>query len=93
MDEESFLVTDLPVELTLCVLRHLTGEELALACAASALWASVVRQEEVWRKACEHRWPEAFVDVLGCVPAATMAPAPLATNLPITPLLPSIICL
>ena len=32
-------ISDLPFEISICILRHLPGEDLAAACAASAVWA------------------------------------------------------
>ena len=71
-------ISDLPFEISICILRHLPGEDLAAACAASAVWAIIVRQEQIWRRACEYRWPEAFPDAAdGLLPAACMDAPPL----------------
>ena len=71
-------ISDLPFEISICILRHLLGEDLAAACAASAVWAIIVRQEQIWRRACEYRWPEAFPDAAdGLLPAACMDAPPL----------------
>ena len=53
-------VLDLPADLSICVLRRLEGWDLVAACTASAVWATQVAAEELWRKACEIRWPHTF---------------------------------
>ena len=40
-----FRVTELPADLSLCVLRRLRGHDLVAACQASRLWESLVRAE------------------------------------------------
>lgn len=67
----------LPSEISLCILRRLRGAELAVACAASSVWARLVRSERLWRKACEHRWPCAFAGPLGRLTRAAGMPAPI----------------
>ena len=53
-------ILDLPADLGLAVLNRLEGWDLVAACAASALWSTLVATEELWRKACEARWPLTF---------------------------------
>ena len=53
-------VLDLPADLSICVLRRLEGWDLVAACTASAVWATQVAAEELWRNACEIRWPHTF---------------------------------
>ena len=53
-------ILDLPADLSLAVLSRLEGWDLVAACAASVVWSSQVATEELWRKACEARWPLAF---------------------------------
>ena len=67
----------LPSEISSSILRHLTGEELLAASLASAAWASISRTEEIWRRACEYRWPEIFADAQGRLPVACTECAPL----------------
>ena len=50
----------LPSDLSLCVLRRLRGTDLVAACQASATWATLVRADGVWRRACVWRWPHVF---------------------------------
>lgn len=53
-------ILDLPADLSLAVLSRLEGWDLVAACAASVVWSSQVANEELWRKACEARWPLTF---------------------------------
>ena len=53
-------ILDLPADLSLAVLSRLEGWDLVAACAASIVWSSQVATEELWRKACEARWPLTF---------------------------------
>ena len=53
-------ILDLPADLSLAVLSRLEGWDLVAACAASAVWSTQVATEELWRKACEVRWPLTF---------------------------------
>ena len=53
-------ILDLPADLSLAVLSRLEGWDLVAACAASVVWSSQVASEELWRKACEARWPLTF---------------------------------
>ena len=75
MDEE---IHELPAEISLCVLRHLSGLDLLAACIASPAWAELTRVEKLWRRACEHRWPEVFTEPDGSLPAAASVVPPLA---------------
>jgi len=51
---------DLPSEIGLHVLRRLCCWDLVAACHASAVWDGIVRSEDLWRRACEYRWPRRF---------------------------------
>lgn len=55
-----FRVSDLPADLSLCILRHLEAWELVAACLASPAWAALAQSVELWRHACEYRWPHIF---------------------------------
>ena len=85
----------LPNDLSLHVLRHLQGIELVAACAASAVWARLVRAEHLWQRACLHRWPVYFVDSLGRLPKEASEEAPITmppwVDAPQTQLLPNYI--
>ena len=69
-------IEDLPNEILLCILRQLLGVEVLAACAASATCARLVHSEQLWRRSCEHRWPEAFSPGWGQMPKAALEPPP-----------------
>lgn len=78
-DSVANVVTLLPPEISLYVLRHLGCLDLLTACAASATWWRLASAERLWQRACEHRWPDAFADrVSGQLPEAAIHSAPFA---------------
>ena len=67
----------LPSEISLYVLRQLRGVDLLTACIASAAWWRLVNCERLWQQACQHRWPDAFVDGMGRLPPPAAVSAPI----------------
>jgi hypothetical protein len=51
---------DLPNEMGLYILRRLSAWDLVAACRASSVWDSTASSEDLWRRACEYRWPHRF---------------------------------
>ena len=53
-------ISELPEDVSLYILRQLEAWELVAACLASSAWAALAQSDELWRHACEYRWPHTF---------------------------------